>query len=410
MALISFFTSQLTAAEADGNPRSVRQILGAVQPLEHTEAQIRAGYIDWTAEGDTVDPDNSAFAVGGHVHLDSKRWYGVMVGFEGYFVMDPGFNSDDEDKINGDFFDADKDGFATLSQAFVDGRWGHTEIKLGRQMIDTPHADSDDIRMMPNYFLAYMVSNTDIEGLTLTAGQIEQMGGWENGIDAKKFISVEKVLGAERSTNGIYVGSAVYEGIDNLTLQAWYYAMTDIANVVYLEAGYQLSTDPATFTFGLQYDTATETGDELIRRVDSNTWGISVEAGFDNIGLTLMAAYNRDSGDTGAFASLGGGPFFTSMEDQTIDTIGAKGDAFMLAAGYDFGGIVIEGLNAGIAWGHFEADESSDYETDEIDVAASYTIGEKLHLSIAYSIVDDKTYANEDYNQFRIIVNYNFST
>ncbi len=400
----------LYAAQTPGSdPRSVREILGQVQPLEHTEAQIRVGYIQWQADGATRGPDNNAFAVGGHIHLDSKRWHGMMAGAEAYVVADPGFGSDDPAKVNPDFFDADKNGFAALSQAFIDGKWGQTEIKIGRQMLDTPHADSDDIRMMPNYFLAYMVTNRSIEGWTLQLGQIEQMGGWENGIDASKFVQVEKVLGSNKKTDGIYVASALYEGIENLTLQAWYYDFTDIADVIYLEAGYDYAATFADLTFGLQFDGARDRGDKLLGDIQSNTWGVNVEAGLDN-GVTLIVAYNRETGDTGAFGSLGGGPFFTSMEDQTLDAIGAKGYALMGAVGYDFGRLGLNGLNAGIAYGHFEADERSDYETDETDIALSYAIGERITVDAAYAIVDDKTDANEDFDLFRIISSYNFTS
>ena len=386
---------------------TVRGVLGKVEPLEHTTAQLRAGYIDLHRRGSGTDPDTDAFAVGGHVHLDSKRWRGIMVGAEGYFVMDPGFNRDDPERINGDFFDADKKGFATLSQAFLDGKWGHTEIRIGRQMIDTPHADSDDIRMMPNYFMAYLLTNTDCEGLTLTLGQVDRMAGWENGVDAKKFVPVEKVLGSDEKTNGIYLASVVYHGLDNLTLQAWYYDIDEIADVIYLEAGYELPTDRATFTFGAQYDTARDRGDALLGRIDSATWGASVKTAFEN-GLTLLAAYNADHGETGAFGSLGGGPFFTSLEDQTLDAVGQKGDAWIAGAGYDFAEAGLEGLNLGVVYGSFEADDKEVYETAEIDIAVHYAVGDRFTATLAYAIVDDQTDADEDYNQFRIVLDYNF--
>ncbi len=398
-----------TFAAPNSDPRSVRDILGKVQPLAHTEAQIRAGYIDWQADGATQGPDNSAFAVGGHVHLDSKRWHGLMLGSELYVVADPGLNSDDPQKVNDTFFDADKDGFATLSQAFVDGRWGQTEIKIGRQALDTPHADGDDIGMMPNYFLAYMLTNRSIDGLTLTVGQIDQMAGLDNGIDAKKFVSVERALGAGGKTDGIYVASALYEGIENLSLQAWYYDFTDIADVVYLEAGYDYAADMADLTFGLQFDGAKDRGDALLGDIDSNTWGVNLESGFHN-GLSVLLAYNVETEDSGAFPSLGGGPFFTSMEDQTLDAVGAKGYALMVAVGYDFGRLGLEGLHGGIAYGHFEADKKQDYETDETDIALSYALGERIGVDVVYAAINDKTDSNEDFQQLRIIANYNFST
>ncbi|NPA29329.1 MAG: OprD family porin [Epsilonproteobacteria bacterium] len=384
---------------------TVRGVLSKVEPLEHTTGQIRAGYID--LKMNRCDSHNNAFAVGGHVHLNSKRWQGMMVGVEGYFVEDLGLQSNNPDKVNGDFFDKDKEGFATLSQAFIDGKWGNTEIKIGRQMIDTPHADSDDIRMMPNYFTAYLLINTDCEGLTLTLGQIDQMAGWENGVDAKKFVPVEKTLGSDKKTDGIYLVSAVYKGFEKLTLQAWYYDIDDIANVIYLEAGYELPTDWATLTFGVQYDTAKERGDEVLGDIDSRTWGVSVETAFEN-GLTLLTAYNADHGDTGAFGSLGGGPFFTSLEDQTLDAVGQKGDAWIAGAGYDLAGLGLEGLNMGVVYGRFAADKTDDYETAETDIALKYVIGERFTATLAYALIDDKTDADEDYEQFRVILNYNF--
>jgi len=410
IAAASVVAGPLVAAQENDpnvNVKTVREILGEVQPLEHTEAQLRMGYIDLNMKGDSTDPDSSAFAVGGHVHLDSKRWKGIMVGAEAYVVADPGFNSDDPDKVNGDFFDDGKDGFATLSQAFIDGAWGHTEVKIGRQMIDTPHADSDDLRMMPNYFMAFMLTNRDIEGLTLTLGQIDQMAGWENGIDAKKFVSVEKVLGADEKTDGIWLASAAYEGFENLSLQAWYYRMSDIADVIYLEAGYELPTDIATFTFGAQYDTAKESGDELLGKIDSATWGVSVEAGFE----TASDGRRIQSGE--------GEPFLAPGQGQTPPHGGEAGslqvqgglegsDAWIAGAGYDFSALGLEGLKVGAVYGAFEADNSDDYETDEIDIAAEYAIGERLTATLAYAIVDDKTDANEDYDQFRVILNYNF--
>ncbi len=385
---------------------TVRGILGATNPLAHTRAQLRAGFMDLDMKNASDVKHSDIFGLGGHLHLASKRWYGMMVGIEGYAVVDPGLNNDDLHRIDTEFFDANGDSFVTLSQGYLDGLWGHTELKIGRQALDTPHADSDDIRMMPNYFLAYMLSNRDIDGLTLRIGKIEQMGGWENGIDASKFVSVEKVLGADEKTDGIYVASAQYEGIENLSLQAWYYAIDEIADVLYLEAGYEVPMDRATLTLGLQYDGASDRGDALIGDVDAKTFGISAETGFEN-GLTLLIAYNTDRGK-GAFGSLGGGPFFTSLEDQTLDAIGAEGDAWIVGGSYDFENIGWQGLQSGIVYGRFTADEKDRYKRAETDLVCQYHFGDRFDITAAYAIVDDRTAADDDYNLFRLIANYNF--
>jgi len=385
--------------------KTVRGVLGAYDLMEHTIGQIRAGYITFSEDGESR---TNAYALGGHFHFDTKRWNGFMIGAEVYTVLNLGVDQDPI-HINGDLFNENGKSFILISQAYLDGKWGNSEIKLGRQTLDTPHADSDDIRMMPNYFEAYTITNTDISDLTLTAGLIRKMAGWENGVDSAKFVDVAETLGTDHA-DGIFYASASYEGIKDLSLSLWYYNYNDIANVIYAEAGYSYSFAKETsLTVGLQYDSSEETGAALLGKQDANTYGVSMELASEEIGVHILAAYNQDNGETGAMGlSLGGGAFFTSMEDQTLDAIGAPGRAWMIGAGYHFEAIGIEGLNAGIAYGNFKADDASLYESNEIDVIIDYSFSDIVSLTAAFASVDFKMNGTEDYDQFRMIANYNF--
>ena len=398
--------------------KSVRGILGGFDPLEHSKGQIRAGYI-------TLSPDAGArttdYALGGHYHFDTKRWNGLQLGASVYTVLNMGINQN-PNHINGDFFDEEQKSFVLLSKAFLDGKWGNTEIKLGRQSLDTPHADSDDIRMIPNFFEAYTISNNDIKDLTLSAGYINRMAGWENTVNARKFTDVGDTIAANfdneraRESQGIAYASARYEGIENLSLSLWYYNYQDIANVIYAEAGYEKIFDNKnTLTFGLQYDVSTETGAALLGEQNAETFGLSADFMFETVGVHILAAYNQDNGNTGATGlSLGGGPFFTSMEDQTLDAIGQAGSAWLIGVGYHFEKVGIHGLHAGIAYGNFQADNSNDYVSKELDAVIDYSYNEQFSLTAAYASVrfdhmlDNNEYLLADYDQFRVITNYNF--
>jgi len=398
-----------TAQESTQQPikvRSVRNILGEYDLMEHTKGQLRAGYITFSEDSTSR---TSSYALAGHYHFNTERWNGLMVGAEAYTVLNVGINQNPLN-INSDFFNADNKSFIILSQAYLDGKWGNTEIKLGRQTLDTPHADSDDIRMIPNYFEAYTITNTDIDDLTLTAGLIRKMAGWENAINSADFVNVGETLGTSKESDGIYYASASYEGIKDLSLSLWYYNYSDIANVIYAEARYSYTfLKETTLTLGLQYDSSKETGAALLGKQDANTCGASMELTSEAIGVHILAAYNQDNGETGAMGlSLGGGAFFTSMEDQTLDAIGAPGSAWMIGAGYHFEAIGIEGLNAGIAYGNFKADDASLYESNEIDIVIDYSFNDKISLTAAFASVNFKMNGTEDYDQFRVIANYNF--
>jgi len=386
--------------------KSVRGVLGGYDPMEHIKGQIRAGYITFSEDG---TPRTNAYALGGHFHFNTKRWNGFMVGAEVYTVLNLGVDQDPI-HLHGDLFNENGKSFILISQAYLDGKWGNSEIKLGRQILDTPHADSDDIRMMPNYFEAYTITNTDINDLTLTAGLIRKMAGWENGVDSAKFVNINETLGTTDDTDGIYYASASYEGIKDLSLALWYYNYSDIANVIYAEAGYSYNfTKETSLTVGLQYDSSKETSAALLGKQDANTYGASMELTSEEIGVHILAAYNQDNGETGAMGlSLGGGAFFTSMEDQTLDAIGAPGRAWMIGAGYHFEAIGIEGLNAGIAYGNFKADDASLYESNEVDVVIDYSFNNIVSVTAAFASVNFKMNGTEDYDQFRILANYNF--
>jgi hypothetical protein len=386
------------------NAVSYRDAAGMARSARHINGEIRAGFIDLNMRKNSADTDSSALALGGHLHLNTQRWHGVMLGLEGYLILDAGFFSEK----NPDFFDKDGDSFALLSQAYLDGEWGNISLRIGRQLLDTPHADSDDIRMMPNYFSAAVVTCTAAENLIFTLGHIDRMAGWENSTDASRFVPVEEALGADSDTYGIFMLSALYEGIENISLEGWYYLMDDIADVIYLEAAFESEISHTRLKLGLQYDTASGRGRELLSDIKSETLGLSVEVGFEDTGIVLFGAYNLEYGSTGAFASLGGGPFFTSMEDQTMDAIGCAGSAWAGGIVYDLGKIGLNGIKGALFAGRFVANDPDDYDTTEIDITAEYEYGKNISVTAALAMINDLTAADQDRTQFRMIMNYSF--
>jgi len=378
---------------------TVRSTQGEVHPLDHTKAQLRVGYIQLNHDGATSD--RQALAIGGHLHIGSKRWRGARICAEAYTVQDMTTFQQDQPR-HSDFFDRSGNGFVTLSQAFLDMEWGHTEMKLGRQMIDTPHLDSDDIRMMPNYFQAWIMTNKDFLPWKFSFGKVDKMAGWENGIDASRFIEIEKVAGSTQKRDGLYLLSAIYDGIDDITLQGWYYYLPDLYDILYVEMAYKLILEDMTWTLGLQYDRANGIGHQLVGDIGSSTYGISLQSSFDDRGVTLLMAYNRDVGEHGAIGSFGGGPFFTSLEDQTIDTIQERGDAWIVGGDYTF-----EAIKVGVTYGHFQADQKSHYNKSETDLIVEYAIGDQLGMTMVYATIHDEN-QKDGYQQFRLVMNMNF--
>ncbi|MCB4783865.1 MAG: OprD family porin [Sulfurovum sp.] len=383
--------------------QSIRGALGAHNTTVHTEGELRTGYITFKKNG--AQPI-SACALGGHMHVDTERWNGMMIALSAYTVLNPSGNQNPLHQ-NSDFFDNNGKGFSTLSEAFIDAKWKNTHIKLGRQTLDTPLVDADDIRMIPNYFTAYTITNTAIENLMLAVGLIDKMAGWENGVNASEFVNISQVLGANEETDGVYYMSISYEGIQDTSLSLWYYRYDNIEDILYAEADYtQMLSKSIVTTLGLQYAHGQNSGRALLGAKDASTFGANIKINFQKRGTTLMVAYNKDNGQTGAIdLSLGGGPFFTSMEDQTIDAIAGEGAAWM-------GGLTINipvNTTFGVYYGMFRSDTlTTHYHASETDLVIKYSPNNHITLTAVYALIKHKDDNIVDHNQFRFIGNYSF--
>ncbi len=364
--------------------------------------QIRGAFLSLDEGYKIPFKEHKVWAIGGKIGLKAELNSAISAGAELYLLKALKTDSETMQEI----LNSKRESFETLSQIYMEAQHKNTLIKMGRQLIDTPHADSDDVKTMPNYFTAYILQNREIKDLTVTIGKITHMAGWENGVDARKFKRISEILDIEKKTSGILFASAVYEGVKNLSLQGWFYNIDEVANVLYLEATYETDIGEKTLTLGLQTDTATDTGESLKGDIKSKTYGISVTTALKK-GLSITLAYNK-SEDDGAFVSFGGGPFFTSMEDQTIDAIGEKGYSWMTNISQDLSDFGLKGVVLEGAYGGFRADRG-DYKTFETDISLNYS-SKNLSLTAVYAYIENKTPSKEDYSQIRVIANYDFQS
>jgi len=338
---------------------SVEDTSGAISPSESAAEEsggffgnLRIGFI--TAEDDTGDnTDGSAY--GGKLGYISPGWNGLRAGATLYATQEL------FDNENGDFFASDGSSYSILGEAFLQGNFGNTELKAGRFEFDSPYADTDDIRMVPNTFQGALLSNRDISDTTLHLAHLDEWAG----VDADEPEEFNEMNGDD----GITLAGAAYEGIENLGLQAWYYWGNDFADLLYLEALYEIDNYSIGAQFGSQSDNTSDDSGP-----DGHVFGITGSYTID--AFTLAAAYNRVS-DT-VINGFGGGPFFTSADDHTIEGVE---DQKALALGLEYGGI--ERLTLGVLNVDFDKGE------DETDFYATYDANDSLNFELIYTDMHD---------------------
>jgi hypothetical protein len=336
------------------------------------DGYIRAGF---------QHQDEGELAIGGKLHLQTAPVNGISFGTSFYTTQ--GVDEKYNDGVA--FFSGQRDSYSILGEVYLQAEVKNTLVKVGRQELDTPYADTDDIGMIPNSFEALTFSNGSLADTTIFAGYLKKMSGVDADI-AERFNSI----------GDVYTLGLTYEGFEGVTLSGWYYDVSDLVKMSYLEAGYEKKFANLNISFDFQY-----TSQEFDNGNAVDVYGAS--AAVQKSGITLSIAYDTSDSTNGQVAEnfFGGGPFFINCEHVTMADLGADSDAYRVGVEIDGGSYDIEGFGMGLSY--FEGEH-----LEEIDIVASYAVGEQLSLDLIYSDTTDNENASESFTNTRFFVNYRF--
>lgn len=359
--------------------------------------QLRTMYAGYHQKDNTT-PNTYATAIGGILKYELAEYKGLSAGAALYASKDINFATGNGTKQNSKLSSSDGS-YADLAEAYINYNYEDISIRVGRQTLDTPLADSDDIRMIQNSFNAYVLSYT-YEGIDFMAGHIVSWQGVDAGLDAGWQRPAEK-------TNGTNFGGISYD--DGLEFGLWYYNMTHQANALYTEFGghFNLRKDVAIHTMA-QYLHESELDNS---RVGADIYGALFDFTFSHIGFHV--AYDKANKKTGlrVFSGLGGGTMFTSMDTMIIENIAVDRDAKALVSGVTY---EYNDLSFLYAYGDFKGDADSAGAKAHIveqDISLEYTLNDALLISAVYAISEDKesdAYTSDDWNRLQVMINYNF--
>jgi len=193
------------------------------------------------------------------------------------------------------------------------------------------------------------------------------------------------------------VGAIIYEGIENLSLQAWYYNIKDFVDLTYLESGYKTSFNNINFNLATQYSIQNYINGE------AKIFGIETDLNLKKFGLTLGIAFNKvNSNNANVTNGFGGGSFFTSGEHLTIDNDFLDTQSKLINIDFDTKIVGLNGLNLSATYIDFKA---INYDANELDMIASYSFND--NLSIDYIFSDMKENREKIINR-RVFINYSY--
>ncbi|ATH79904.1 MULTISPECIES: OprD family porin [Pseudomonadaceae] len=342
------------------------------------------------------------------------------------------------DRNPGALFPLDSDGSAVsdYSKAGVTAkaRLSKTELRLGTLQPKLPVVTFNDGRLLPQLFEGGQIVSNEIEGLTLTAGQLEHAKG-RSSTDSRGL----SIAGSNNATTGQFVNTFYFAGGDykvtkDLTAQYYFGNLEDFYKQHFLGlihnyalGGGNLKTDLRYFYSTSDGKNSSESGraegyrsngywtvgDSKRGEVDNRTW--SALFTYSHSGHELSAGYQQVSGDS-AFPYLNAGDGATSylITDRQIGRGGkflSAGERTWLAGyAYDFGKLGISGLKASVMYLSGDNVDSAQGERNEWerDLRLDYVLQEGSLKGLGFSLRNASLRGNvgADVDENRLYVTY----
>ena len=359
------------------------------------------------------------------------------IGLVGIKLDSGGDSSTPRSRAPGALFPLESDGSAVdnygKAGVTAKARLSKTELRIGTLQPKLPVINFNDGRLLPQTFEGAQVTSAEIDGLTLTAGQLESTKTRSSTDDiALRIGGAASFQGKAADSNEFIYAGGDYKITKDLTAQYYYGNLEDFYKQHFLGLTHNLALPVGALKTDLRYFNSgsdgkngslagrTEgykssgfwrAGDSKNGEVDNNTW--SALFTYSLSGHALSAGYQQVSGNSAfPFVSQGDGATAYLITDRQIGKFASAGERTWLAEyAYDFASAGIPGLKATVTYlsgSNIDAADS-DRKEWERDFRVDYTLQEGalkgLGLSWRNATFRGNTSA-ADQDENRLIVSY----
>ncbi len=394
--------------------------------------------------------------------------FGATVGFYGSVPL-VGENRNDRGnygKSGKDTYRQDVDGhelpLGNFAEAYLEYKYGKSNIKIGRQGIDTLMIATNDTKMVPNTFEAAMIETKEIPDTNLRLGYITK----QKLRDHNKFHSILAFDGAKKVNYNDDVGThkgltptaikargasvnpdmillnVSNKSIPNLKLDGEFLHINDYFSTAVAEANYKIALGDWTLTPGVRYikqmddgagkiggasitgkvktqAQATTNGYKAHDSVDTHAWMARLVA--ESGPLSLQVGYARIADKADIIAPWRGFPTGGYVRSMAIMDWQANTKSWAVKMGYDFGKAgIMDGLKVVADYENINYDDRkiaasglTDRNTLHVDVWKTFKSLPNTEFKFRFATIDAEKAptAAEDYNsynEYRFEVNYLF--
>lgn len=297
--------------------------------------------------------------------------------------------------------DHDKDSVTNIGEAYISYEASKTKATLGRMKLNTPFINPQDGRMIPTFEQGIWASSKDIKDFEIQAGYINAFWNrstseWKSVKDSFGYgylqgnaplsTTTASNYGGNTSSNGVYVASATYNGIEGAKLEIWDYYVDNIFNTAYFEGNYAKKFGAFRALAGIQYIAQQEVGDGgngednaasatnaqraksyILKGERSESFGAKVGAGYGDTLLTIAATKTTSEGRFLFPREWGKEPFFTFQKRERTDGSGGN-TAWLATIDQDFKTIGVDGLTMTAGYGRYYKQDAKNWRLNKYGV------------------------------------------
>jgi len=376
--------------------------------------KFRFAYINTTHRVSNNPKDTkNALSLGGEFGFNTASYYDFSLHVSAFVSQKVPALNPSAKNINGDFFDVNSASFVYLGEASLDYNSEMFQTKIGRVRVDTPYANSDDVRMAPNTFQGAWAN---IEYTPTLKTQLLYFDKWAGSDSQDEATSASqndfKNLVAQENF-GMFGASLTYEYAQNSQMSFWYNYIDGMAAIAYAEiVGIYFVNDDFHMDYGVQFSDISELDNS---NVDGDVLGAMAIMHYK--GAFFGGAYNASYSDKGEAVTdgFGGGPYYTSLDEATISAISESAaslgtsqtnnaEAFRIGAGYEFDNNALKGLVFELVYGELY---TQNVKIKEKDVVLTYDITDKWYGEFIYTNYDS-SYNHDTFNRALVRIDYSF--
>ncbi|MBT1442930.1 OprD family outer membrane porin [Shewanella sp. JM162201] len=354
--------------------------------------------------------DSVGWALGGALEYKSG-WLSDWLRFNAtVYTSQKLYGPEDEDGTG--LFKPGPESFTVLGEANFTVRFAENHgLRIGRQRFELPYLGSHDIRMTPNTFEGVAIGNTSPQGFGYMAGYVDKIKGKSDD----EFVSMSHAAGAKGTDEGLGFAGARYVSDAGTTVGAIYQRTFDTFDTVFAKVEHPFEIiKGSTINANLQYTGQQSQGDELIGAFDTSMWAAKVELKHGPYAWRFGASTTED--DHGIIKPFGNPANYLSVIVDDFDRAGE--DAYMLGFSMNFGRVGPGDMSAFANIVHGDTPETgpaASADETEYDLTLDWRLKEGwseriwLRARAAYIDQDNNFASADDFLDFRIIVNYDFT-